>query len=134
MNILCNLKQTGKNSIHSPCRPDNYPAFLKGRDRYNSGPGFSLSTNWHLLFKVHECTGEISRGRFEANSLSKFPWNVVKMKEEKAAFLSVVELTLWLCCLCEKSTIILVEIFSDMCCLEDNTSCKCQINTVARSI
>ena len=87
---------------------------------------FSSSTNWHLLFKVHECTGEISRGRFEVNLLGKFPWNVVEMKEEKAAFLSVVELTLWLCCLCEKSTIILVEIFSDMCCLEDNTSCKCQ--------
>ena len=36
--------------------------------------------------------------------------------------------------LSERSTIILVEMFSDMCCLEDNVSRNCQTNTVARSV
>ena len=58
--------------------------------------------------------------------------NVVNMKEEMAAFLSVV--VLWFCCHCERSKNILVEIFSDMRCLVDNASVKCQTNTLARSI
>ena len=45
-------------------------------------------------------------------------------------FLSVV--VLLFCCQCERSKIILVEIFSDMCCLEDNASCNCQTNTFNR--
>ena len=47
-------------------------------------------------------------------------------------FLSVV--VLWFCCHCESSKIILVEIFSDMCCLVDNASWNCQTNTLARYI
>ena len=41
---------------------------------------------------------------------------------------------LWFCCHWERSKIILVEIFSDMCCLVDNASWNCQTNTLARSI
>ena len=38
------------------------------------------------------------------------------------------------CCLCERLTIILVEMFSNMCYIEDNASRNCQTNTVAPSI
>ena len=41
---------------------------------------------------------------------------------------------LWFCCHCERSEIILVEIFSDICCLVTNASLNCQTNTLARSI
>ena len=54
-------------------------------------------------------------------------------REQKAAFLSVA-LTLWFCCLYERWTIILVEMFSDMCYLKDNVPRNCQTNTVARSV
>ena len=54
-------------------------------------------------------------------------------REQKATFFRSVALTLWFCCLYETSTIILVEVFSDLCCLEDNVSRKCRANTVARS-
>ena len=47
-------------------------------------------------------------------------------------FLSVV--VLWFCCHCERSKIILVELFSDMCCLDDIASWNCQTNTLAGSI
>ena len=50
----------------------------------------------------------------------------------RSFFLSVV--VLLFCCHCERSKIILVEIFSDMCCLVDNASWNCQTNTLARSI
>ena len=64
---------------------------------------------------------------------AKSPRNIVKMKEKMAGFfLSVV--VLWFCCHCESSKIILVEIFSDMCCLVDNASWNCQTNTLARYI
>ena len=43
-------------------------------------------------------------------------------REQNAAFFQSIALTLWFCCLCERSAIILVEMFSDMCCLEDNAS------------
>ena len=42
--------------------------------------------------------------------------------------------TVWFCCHCERSKMILVEIFSDMRCLEDNASWNCQTNTVTRSV
>ena len=55
------------------------------------------------------------------------------MKEKMAGFfLSVV--VLWFCCHCESSKIILVEIFSDMCCLVDNASWNWQTNTLGRYI
>ena len=41
---------------------------------------------------------------------------------------------LWFCCHCERSKIILVEIFSYVCCLVDNDSWNCQTNTLAPSI
>ena len=41
-------------------------------------------------------------------------------REQKAAFCQLEALTLSFCCVCERSTIILVEMFSDVCCLEDN--------------
>ena len=44
-------------------------------------------------------------------------------------FCRSVALTLWFCSLYERSTIILVEMFSDMCCLEDNISRNCQTET-----
>ena len=47
-------------------------------------------------------------------------------------FLSVV--VLWFCCHCERSKIILVEIFSDMFCLVDNASWNCQIDKHTGSI
>ena len=59
--------------------------------------------------------------------------SLTRCREQKAAFLSVGRLTLWSFGLCERSTIILVEMFSEMCCLEDNVSRNCQTNTVARS-
>ena len=46
------------------------------------------------------------------------------MKQERAAFRQSVGLTLWFCGIYERSTIILVEIFSDMCCLEDNETVR----------
>ena len=47
-------------------------------------------------------------------------------------FLSVV--VLWFCCHCERSKIILVEIFSDMFCLVVNASWNCQIDKHTGSI
>ena len=55
-------------------------------------------------------------------------------REQQAGFYQSVALTLWFCCLYERSTIMLVEMFSDMCCLEDNASRDCQTNTMARSV
>ena len=43
--------------------------------------------------------------------------------------MSVRSVKLWFCCLYERSTIILVEMFSDMCCLENNASQNCQTET-----
>ena len=73
---------------------------------------FSSSTNCSLLFKAHACAGEMSRGRFP-----QIHWLRGKILLKGRLFYQLVALTLWLCCLCERSTIILVEIFSDMCCL-----------------
>ena len=56
--------------------------------------------------------------------------HVVEVKRQ--LFCQSVALTLWFCCLYERSTIILGEMYSDMCCLEDNASWNCQTNTVAR--
>ena len=53
--------------------------------------------------------------------------------DKRQLFCQSVALTLWFRCLYERSTIILVEMFSDMCCLEDNASRNCPTNTVARS-
>ena len=58
--------------------------------------------------------------------------NVVKMKEEMAALF--VSGSVVVCCHCEWSKVILVEIFGDKCCLVDNVSTNCQTNTLARSI
>ena len=55
-------------------------------------------------------------------------------REQQAGFCQSVALTLWFCCLYERSTIMFVEMFSDMCCLEDNASRNRQTNTVARSV
>ena len=49
------------------------------------------------------------------------------MKEQMAAFFVSGSIVVLL-------AIILVEIFSDMCCLEDNASWNCQTSTLARSI
>ena len=38
------------------------------------------------------------------------------------------------CCLCDRLTIILVDMFRNMCYIEDNASRNCQTNTVARSV
>ena len=63
---------------------------------------------------------------------AKSPRNIVKLDERRnGSFLSVV--VLWFCCHCERSIIILVEIFSDMYCLVDNASWNFQANTLARS-
>ena len=59
--------------------------------------------------------------------------SLTRCREQKAAFLSVGRLTLWSFGLCERSTIILVEMFSEMCCLKDDVSRNCHTNTVARS-
>ena len=54
------------------------------------------------------------------------------MKEQMAAFFVSGSIVVLLAL--ERSKIILVEIFSDMCCLEDNASWNCQTSTLARSI
>ena len=94
---------------------------------------FPSSSNRPLLFKAHVCIGEISRDRFQANSLAERQ-NPLDMSGRLSC--QSVALTLWFCCLYERSTIILAEMFSDMCCLEDNASWNCQseTNTVARSV
>ena len=56
------------------------------------------------------------------------------MKQEKPAVLLVGSVNLRFSGLYERSTNILGEIFSNMCCLEDNASWNCQTNTVARSV
>ena len=49
-----------------------YLAFLSGRDGHTSlALVFSSTTNRSLPFKAHACTGEISGGRFQANSFSR---------------------------------------------------------------
>ena len=63
---------------------------------------------------------------------AKSPRNIVKIKEEMAAFF--VRGSVVVCCHCEWSKIILVEIFSGKCRLVDNASTNCQTNTLARSM
>ena len=49
-----------------------YLAFLSGRDGHASlALVFSSTTDRSLPFKAHACTGEISGGRFQANSFSR---------------------------------------------------------------
>ena len=76
-----------------------------------------------------------SSGRFPAKSLAQrqIPRETLSRSKKKwQLFLSVV--MLWFCCHCERSIIILVEIFSDMYCLVDNAPWNFQTNTLARSI
>ena len=111
-----------------------YPAFLCGREGYSSGLGFS--------FVVEIALCSLKRmpvlAEYHVIDFQQIPWlrgkiPLICCREQKAAFFQSVALTLWFCCLCEGSTIILVEMFSDMCRLEDNASRNCQTNTVARS-
>ena len=55
-------------------------------------------------------------------------------REQQAGFCQSVALLLWFCGPCEGSTIMLVKMFSDMSCLEDNASRYCKTNTAARSV
>ena len=94
---------------------------------------------WHRIFTGEKCL----RMRRDINHVVDFRqshWLRGKIpakhcqdeRKNGRFFLSVV--VLWFCCHCESSKIILVEIFSDMCCLVDNASWNCQTNTLARSI
>ena len=93
-------------------------------------------TKHNLPVKLVNCLGKVNLLThilckfigLEANS----PRNVVKNKRQ--LFCQLVALTLLFCCLCERLTIILVEMFSNMCYIEDNASRNCQTNTVARSV
>ena len=96
---------------------------------------FPSSSNRPLVLKAHACTGALSRDRFPTNSLAQRQNHFEMLSRTRGSFFCrSVALTLWFCCLYERSTIILVEMFSDMCCLEDNVSRNCQTNTVARSV
>ena len=115
----------------------NYPAFLSGRDGYSSGLSF-LCVDVPPFALWSECVNwrNITWSIFDKfiGLEPKSPWHVVEIKQEKAVFCQSVGLTVLFCGLYESSTIILVEIFSDMCCLEDNASWNCQTNIVARSV
>ena len=50
-------------------------------------------------------------------------------REQQAGFCQSVALLLWFCGPCEGSTIMLVKMFSDMSCLEDNASRYCKTNS-----
>ena len=118
------------------------PRKLRGTVLYDStssqetlGLLFPSSSNRPLVFKAHACTGGLSRGRFPANSLAKRQNHLEMLLRTKGSlFCRSFALTLWFCSPYERSTIILVEMFSDMCRLEDNVSRNCQTNTVARSV
>ena len=113
------------------CNIITRPSFQEEKG-YKMAWVFPSSSNCPLLFKEHACTGQISRDRSQANSLADRQNPLDMLSRTKGC--QSVALTLWFCCLYERSTIILVEMFSDMCCLEDNASWNCQTNTVARSV
>ena len=76
---------------------------------------FPSSLNRPLLFKAHAFTDGISRDRFPANSLALWQNPLDMLSRTKAAFLSVGGVNVvFFFCLYERSTIILVEIFSDL--------------------
>ena len=110
---------------NTPCKSKQpfYLAFLSERDGLKKWRGFFLRrrialcslkrmpvlTEYHVIDfqQIHWLRGKIP---------------LICCREQKPAFFQSVALTLWFCCLCERSAIILVEMFSDMCCLEDNAS------------
>ena len=76
---------------------------------------------------------------YQEIDLRQFHWlrgkiSLTRCREQQAVFGQSVALTLWFSCLYEKSTIMLIEMFSGMCCLEDNASRNCQTDTVAQSV
>ena len=115
----------------------NYPAFPLGRDGNSSGLGFLLVdvppfALWSECVNWRNITWSIFDKFIGLEP--KSAWYVVEIKQEKAVFCQSVGLTVLVCGLYDRSTIILVEIFSDMSCLEDIASWNCQTNTVARSV
>ena len=130
------------NNIHSQTAKTvfshlNYPAFPLGRDGYSSGLGFLLVdvppfALWSECVNWRNITWSIFDKFIGLEP--KSAWYVVEIKQEKAVFCQSVGLTVLVCGLYDRSTIILVEIFSDMSCLEDIASWNCQTNTVARSV
>ena len=87
---------------------------------------FPSSSNRPLLFKARASTGEISRDRFRENSLAQRQSPLDMLSRTKGSFFQSVALTLCFCCLYERLTISLVEMFSNICFLEDNPSQHCQ--------
>ena len=95
--------------------------FLRRRIALCSLKRMPVLTKYHVInfWQIHWLRGKIP---------------LTCCQEHKAAFCQSAALTLWFCCLYERSTIILVEMFSAMCCLGDNASWNCWANTVARSV
>ena len=106
----------------------NYLAFLWGRDRLKNSLSFSFMVKSPSCLYWQNITWSISSKFIGVEA--KSPSLVVENKRQLFCQLVAREaLTLFFCCLYERSTIILVEMFSNMCCLEDNASWNCQTNS-----